>query len=64
MDGLNNKMCSKCNENFVYFQNETWWNNYGTYSVKLCKCPYCGNIQSVKFENASGLDVNNDRRYF
>ena len=64
MEGSNNKVCSKCKEHFTYFQNETWWNNYGTYSVKLCKCSHCGTIQSVKFEDAAGLNVNYDRRYF
>lgn len=59
-----NKTCTKCKKNFVYFPEETWWNHYGTYSVKLCKCPNCNTIQSVKFIEASGLDVNNDERYY
>ena len=64
MDRQNNCTCKKCKENFIFLNKETWWNNYGTYSVKLVKCPYCETINSVKLEEASGLDVNNDRRYY
>lgn len=64
MQEQNYKTCSKCKESFVYFPDEVKWIDYGTYSVKVCKCPYCGTVQSIKFEDAFGQDVNNDKRYY
>ena len=64
MEEKHNKTCSKCKENFVYFPDEVKWIDYGTYSVKVCTCPYCGTVQSIKFENASGLNLNNDSKYY
>lgn len=58
----NNKVCSKCKEDFIYKQEETWWNEQGMSSVKLVKCPYCGCIQAIKFGELH--DVNKDARYY
>lgn len=59
-----NKTCTKCKENFVYMPDEIKWFDYGTYSAKTTTCPYCGNINVIKYVNASGLYVNDDNRYY
>lgn len=46
----NNHKCSKCNENFVYFPNEVFWDEHGFgYSTKLTHCPYCGQLNILKY---------------
>ena len=59
-----NKTCLRCGTNYVWFEKEAWWQDYGTYSVKLTKCPHCQCINSLKHEDASGLYVNTDKRYY
>ena len=49
-------------EDFIYYQEETWWDEKGMSSVKLTKCPYCGCIQSIKYGTLH--DVNKDERYY
>ena len=58
----NYKTCNKCKEDFIYYQEETWWDEKGMSSVKLTKCPYCGCIQSIKYGTLH--DVNKDERYY
>lgn len=58
----NCKECIKCKEDFVFFPNETYWDESGSSSVKLVKCPYCGTPQALKFGKLH--DVNNDDRYY
>ena len=56
--------CSKCDTEFIFLPEEAWWNEQGTYSVKLTKCPCCKTINAVKYINAAGLYVNSDRQYY
>ncbi len=58
----NSKKCIKCKEDFVYFHNETYWDESGSSSVKLVKCPYCKTPQALKFGRL--YDTNNDTRYY
>lgn len=58
------KKCTKCKENFSYMPDEIQWADYGTYSTKFIICPNCGSIQIIKYENAFGLDVNNDDKFY
>lgn len=58
----NNLTCKKCDENFVYFQEETWWDYSGINNVNLVKCPNCGCINAIKYENI--INPNIDKRYF
>ena len=60
-----NLTCKKCKEKFVYFPEETWWDEKGYgYSTKLVKCPHCGCINVVKHVEDYGLDVNSDDRFY
>lgn len=61
----NNILCSKCDELFIYYQEETQWDKQGYgYDTKLVKCPYCGQMNIIKYKKDYGLDVNNDTRYY
>ena len=60
----NSKKCTKCKENFIYLPDEVQWREFGTYSAKITTCPYCGSVQIIKYENAFGLDVNNDDKFY
>ena len=60
----NCKKCTKCKEDFIYMSDETKWQEYSTYSVKITTCPYCGTINILKYIDAPGLYVSNDKRYY
>ena len=58
----NNKTCIKCKSDFIFFPDETWW-DYSCFTVvKLVRCPECGCIQAIKYEEPH--DVNKDTRYY
>ena len=59
-----NKKCKKCESDFSYTFDDVWWDYKGYTNTKLVKCPECGCIQAVKYEDSFGLDVNNDRRFY
>jgi len=56
--------CEKCHDNFVYFPDETSWDENAGYSTKLVKCPSCGCVNVIKYINDFGLNVNKDIRYY
>ena len=59
------KECKKCKTIFSYSPEDVWWDENGTgYSTKLTKCPECGCINIIQYNEDYGLDVNNDRRFF
>ena len=58
----NNKTCVKCNINFVIDPNQCWWDYKGMTNTMLVRCPVCGCIQVVKYEEQ--INPNYDRRYF
>lgn len=58
------KQCKKCKSKFDYTADETWWDYSGFTNTKLVKCPDCGCIQAIKYEESFGLDVNNDLRFY
>ena len=55
------KKCIKCNERFTYTQEDIWWNEGGSSSTKLVRCP-CGCVQAIKYGELH--DVNKDTRYY
>ena len=57
-----NKDCIKCNNNFIWFPEETWWDYSGSTNTKLTICPECGCVQAIKYEEQ--INPNYDRRYF
>lgn len=64
-EGVNNGCsCIKCRKDFTYYSNEITWQEFGTYSAKTVKCPYCKCVNVIKYDDASGLNVNFDRKYY
>lgn len=60
----NNKTCIKCKDDFVYRYDETWWDENGSTSTKLVKCPYCNCIQAVTYRDDNAFRLNFDKRYY
>lgn len=60
----NNLVCKKCSTDFVFKPDECKFYEFGTYSAKTIVCPKCGCTNTIKWIEASGLDVNNDERYY
>lgn len=59
------KECKKCDVIFTYTSDEVWWDEKGYgYSTKLVKCPYCGCINVIQYNEDYGNDVNNDERFY
>jgi hypothetical protein len=58
------KKCRKCNSKFTYTSEDTWWDYSVFTNTKLVKCPDCGCVQAVKYEEGFGLDVNSDSRFY
>lgn len=62
--------CSTCKNKFVLDSNNTWWDEKGTYSVKLTSCPYCNTVRVVKYgdriinSGTPGYNLNKDQRYY
>lgn len=54
-------ICGKCKKISMI---RTWWEEAGTYSTKLAQCPYCKKITVIRNEDAAGLYVNTDGRYY
>lgn len=63
-EGQKSKKCNKCKDYFNYMPSDTYWQEFGTYSGKLVKCPNCGTINVIKYVEAAGLHVNTDKRYY
>ena len=57
-------LCIQCNEQFIYLQSETGWNEQGSVSVKLVPCPYCGQLNKIKYQYPYQKNPNMDQRYF
>lgn len=67
MDGKNHEnlvQCKKCTHVVRYNNNDTYWDESGSCSVKLVKCPLCGTPIIIKYEEELSLYVNEDERYF
>lgn len=60
----NNCTCKKCHESFVFKPDECHWIEQGMYSEKVTKCPICGCINVVKYQDGFNQNPNFDRRYF
>ena len=59
---MNKKKCIKCGGKFNYEQEETFWDEKGSESVKLVRCKECGCIQPIKYEKMN--NPNTDIRYY
>ena len=57
-----NKTCIKCNENFIWYEKDAYWDYTGYTDTKLTSCPYCGCEQAVKY--IEQINPNIDKRYF
>lgn len=60
----NNHTCAKCHEDFIFYPEDVSWHEHGTYSAKTVNCPFCNQINIIKYQNAAGLYVNKDSRYY
>ena len=56
--------CKKCHESFVFRPDEAHWVEQGMYSEKVTKCPYCGCINVVRYQDGFNQNPNLDSRYF
>ncbi len=61
-----NTICKKCGEDFVFSPSEIYWDENGTVSTKLVKCPQCGcpNVIMHWEERYQRNGINNDPRYY
>ena len=57
-----NKKCRKCNDYFVWFNEEAWFDYRGYTPTKLVRCPECKTTQAVDYEPEQ--NVNFDPRYY
>lgn len=60
--GQEEKSCIKCKEKFTYCSDNSWWDYKGYTPTKLVKCPICGCIQAIKYEEE--INPNYDRRFY
>ena len=60
----NNCLCKKCHESFMFKPDDAHWIEQGMYSEKVVKCPECGCINVVKYQDGFNQNPNFDRRYF
>lgn len=61
----NNLDCKKCKSNFIYHQQEVFFDDKGFgYSTKLVKCPECGCINVIQYIEDRAIKLNNDSRYY
>lgn len=60
----NNCTCKKCNLSFIFKPEEAWWIEQCMYSEKVAKCPDCGCINVVKYQDGFNQNPNFDRRYY
>lgn len=57
--------CKNCHSYSVVKNTDCWFDDKGFgYSTKLCKCPECGKLVIVGYEEDSHLDINNDPRLY
>lgn len=58
--------CKHCDHSFSLQDKgvETWWDENGSSSVKLCLCPKCKSINVIKYETYYYENINNDQRLF
>lgn len=60
-----NLTCTKCSEDFIYKPEEAFFDDHGFgYSTKLVKCPYCGQINIIKYYEDRSMKLNRDSRYY
>ena len=62
----NYKTCKKCNENFVWFPNDAWFDESGYgYSTKLVRCTHCNTINVIGYiEDMAMQKLNRDKREY
>lgn len=60
----NHLKCKSCDTEFVYKQEECFWDERGTVSTKLTRCINCNKPVVVKFWSNYYEDTNNDPRYY
>lgn len=60
----NNCTCKKCDSYFVFKPDETFWIEHSTYSEKVTKCPDCGCINVIRYQDGFNQNPNFDNRYY
>ncbi len=58
----NHRVCNKCETDFVFFMEDTWWDYSGSTDTRLVKCPECNTIQAVQYIEPK--NTNDDVRYY
>lgn len=61
---MNMTSCRQCKQIFSYEESETIWFEWKLYSEKTIACPHCKHVNTLKYEDQSGLDVNQDTRFY
>ena len=57
--------CKNCKEVISYSQDDCFWDDKGFgYSTKLIKCPKCGALIIVGYQEDRAMKLNNDDRYY
>lgn len=57
--------CIQCGEKYESTDELIYWDDQGFgYSTCLSKCPFCSQLNIVKYKNDSGFDVNKDERWY
>ena len=57
-------ICKNCGCNFEPDEDKVKWMEWGSYSEKITTCPECDKVVVIKQENAQGLFINFERKYY
>ena len=58
------RKCNKCGQDFEFTNEDCWWQEYSSYSLKLVKCPHCGCVNVIREIEDRSLNLNFDSRYY
>lgn len=59
------EQCRRCSQTFHYVNSDTFWDEGGSgYSTKLVRCPICGALNVIRYEEDYGLNINYDPRFY
>ena len=62
--------CKACKEYYDLNIQNVWWDEQGSYPVKLASCPYCNEIRVIRFgdntidSSTFRYNLNLDERYY
>ncbi len=65
MQEIQIKTCRSCNCSVKLFPKRIIWDEKGYgYSTKLFKCPFCNQLNIIKYYEDPSLDLNRDTRWY